>query len=126
MAAALETKNKRWTYDEYFKLDEDQRYEILNGELLMAPSPDTWHQNWVGSLFRILDSHTRGRNLGKVIGAEWMIAPGVSAPRQLFVFLKNTLQLGRRLATAARSETSSWSSYCEVRGMPPLSRLAAF
>lgn len=66
MAAALETRNKRWTYDEYFKLDEDQRYEILNGELLMAPSPDTWHQSWVGSLYRILDTHTRGQNLGKV------------------------------------------------------------
>lgn len=43
MAAVLEKQAKRWTYAEYSKLGDDQRYEIINGDLLMAPSPDTWH-----------------------------------------------------------------------------------
>jgi len=29
MAAVLEKQAKRWTYDEYFRLDDDQRYEII-------------------------------------------------------------------------------------------------
>ena len=67
MAAVLEKKAKRWTYEEYYRLDDDQRYEIIDGALLMAPAPDTWHQNWVGDLFRRLDEHVRKHKLGKVL-----------------------------------------------------------
>ena len=35
MAAVLEKQAKRWT--EYYRLDDDQRYEIIDGQLLMAP-----------------------------------------------------------------------------------------
>ena len=46
MAAVLEKQAKRWTYEEYYRLDDDQRYEIIDGNLLMAPAPDTGHQDW--------------------------------------------------------------------------------
>ena len=67
MAAVLEKQAKRWTYEEYYKLDDDQRYEIIDGNLLMAPAPDTWHQAWIGKLYLILDRHVRTRQLGKVL-----------------------------------------------------------
>ncbi|HWN95340.1 MAG TPA: Uma2 family endonuclease [Methylomirabilota bacterium] len=68
MATALEPQTKRWTYEEYYRLDDDKRYEIIDGQLLlMAPGPDTWHQNWVGSLFLILTAHVRARQLGQVL-----------------------------------------------------------
>ncbi len=35
---------KKWTYKDYLKLDDDARYEIIDGELIMAPSPITNHQ----------------------------------------------------------------------------------
>jgi Uma2 family endonuclease len=66
MAAVLEKQTKRWTYEEYYRLDDDQRYEIIDGNLLMAPAPDTWHQDWSRELFRILDRHVRTHRLGKV------------------------------------------------------------
>ena len=66
MAAVLEKQAKRWTYEEYYRLDDDQRYEIIDGNLLMAPAPDTWHQDWSRELFRILDRHVRTHRLGKV------------------------------------------------------------
>ena len=48
MAALLEKQAKRWTYEEYYRLDDDQRYEIIDGKLLpITPGPDTWHQSWV-------------------------------------------------------------------------------
>jgi Uma2 family endonuclease len=67
MAAVREKQTKRWTYEEYYKLDDDQRYEIIDGELLVAPAPDTWHQAWIGELHLILDRHVRARQLGKVL-----------------------------------------------------------
>src|SRR5439155_2050702 len=69
MAAVLEKQARRWTYEEYYKLDDDQRYEIIEGELLMAPAPDTWHQDWSRDLFRLIDPHVRKHKLGKVFFA---------------------------------------------------------
>ncbi len=66
MATVLEKQAKRWTYEEYYRLDEDQRYEIIQGNLLMAPAPDTGHQSWVGELHIILQTHVKNRKLGKV------------------------------------------------------------
>jgi len=47
MAAVAERPTRRWPYEEYSKLDDDKRYEIIDGNLLMAPAPDTWHQDAV-------------------------------------------------------------------------------
>ena len=69
MAAVVEKSAKRWTYEEYYHLDDDQRYEIIDGNLLMAPAPDTWHQDWSRDLFRIIDRHVRNHDLGKVFYA---------------------------------------------------------
>ena len=68
MAELLEKQAKRWTYEEYYRLDDDQRYEIIDGNLLMAPAPDTWHQDWARKLFRFVDNSPRaGVSLGKRI-----------------------------------------------------------
>jgi Uma2 family endonuclease len=69
MAEALEKQTKRWTYEEYYKLDDDQRYEIIGGKLLMAPAPDTWHQDWSRKLFRLIDRFVAKNGLGEVFYA---------------------------------------------------------
>ena len=66
MAAVAEKQPKRWTYEEYYRLDDDQRYEIIDGNLLMAPAPDTWHQAWISELHLILHHHVKKEKLGKV------------------------------------------------------------
>lgn len=66
MAAVLEKQVRRWTCDEYFRLEDEQRCEIINGDLLMSPAPDLWHQNWVGELYSILRDHILATKLGKV------------------------------------------------------------
>jgi len=85
MAAVLEKQAKRWTYEEYYRLDDDQRYEIIDGNLLLAPAPDTWHQDWTRDLFRIIDRHVTAHRLGKVffapvdvvLGAENTVQPDI-------------------------------------------------
>ena len=66
MAGVLEKQVKRWSYEEYYRLDDDQRYEIIDGNLLTAPAPDTWHQSWLGELYVILRNHVKNQRLGKV------------------------------------------------------------
>lgn len=66
MAAVQEKRAKRWTYEEYYRLNDDQRYEVIGGELLMAPATDTWHQSWIGDLYDLLRKHVLHGKLGKV------------------------------------------------------------
>src|SRR5580765_8082296 len=69
MAAVLEKPAKRWTYEEYYRLDDDQRYEIIDGNLLVAPAPDTSHQDWSRELTVILAAYVRRTKLGKIFAA---------------------------------------------------------
>jgi len=35
---------KFYTYDDYLKIDDGNRYELIEGELFLTPSPGTRHQ----------------------------------------------------------------------------------
>jgi len=65
MAAVLEKQAKRWTYEEYYRLDDDQRHEIIDGNLLMAPSPDMWHQDWLNEINLLVTPFVKQRKLGR-------------------------------------------------------------
>jgi Uma2 family endonuclease len=69
MEALLQTQRKHWTYEEYYRLNDEQRYEIFNGELSMAPAPDTWHQDWLGALHLLIAPYVRKGKLGRVFVA---------------------------------------------------------
>jgi Uma2 family endonuclease len=66
MASVLEKQAKRWTYEEYYKLEDDQRYEIIDGNLLMVPSPDAWHQDWLGNLHFLLRLYLAKNKAGRL------------------------------------------------------------
>jgi Uma2 family endonuclease len=66
MAATLEKQAKRWTYEEYYKLEDDQRYEIIDGQLLMAPAPDTWHQDWLNKLNILITLYVSKKHLDRL------------------------------------------------------------
>src|SRR5881396_2692872 len=66
MAGVLQKQARRWTYEEYYQLNDDQRYEIIDGHLLMAPAADTWHQDWSRELSLLLVTHVKRHKLGKV------------------------------------------------------------
>ena len=54
------------TYADYLKTPDDERCELLNGELVMSPSPTEIHQYILGQLYLRLGAFIYGRNLGKV------------------------------------------------------------
>ena len=61
------------TYDDYCRTPDDERYELLNGELMMVPAPNTKHQLVQGKLLGELGRFARGHGLGKVLGAPFEV-----------------------------------------------------
>lgn len=60
---------RRYTYDDYLKIPDDERYELIEGELLMTPSPVPYHQ-WISKNIEFeLEKFVREKNLGKVFDA---------------------------------------------------------
>ena len=57
------------TYEDYLETPDDERWELLNGELHMAPSPSMPHQIVATDLVTLLNSFVRERGLGHVISA---------------------------------------------------------
>ena len=58
----------RFSYQDYKSLPEleTERYELLEGELVMVPSPTTYHQRISGNLELILRQFVLERDLGEV------------------------------------------------------------
>jgi Uma2 family endonuclease len=62
----------RLTYEDFCALPDDgKRYEILDGDLYVSPSPFTAHQAVVGNLFVMLTDYVRSRKLGRVFVAPY-------------------------------------------------------
>ena len=92
MAATLEKRAKRWTYGQYYKLQDDQRYEIIDGHLLMAPAPVTWHQDRLGDLYSLLRSFVKMNKLGRLFFAPLDVVldqENMVQPDLVFVSAKN-------------------------------------
>jgi Uma2 family endonuclease len=66
-----ETAQKtRLTWDDYVKLPDDgKRYELIEGELIVAPAPTFRHQDIVLALATVLRSHAETHALGKVVAS---------------------------------------------------------
>lgn len=57
-----------WTYSDYARLPDDgNRYEVVDGELLVTPSPSPLHQRVAFRLAAVLDRYVDRHELGLVI-----------------------------------------------------------
>lgn len=59
----------RFTYQDYLHMPEDKRYELIEGEFFMVPSPNESHQRISGGLFFILYGFVKKSKLGSVYDA---------------------------------------------------------
>ena len=85
-------KKKKYTYEDYMKTPDDERYELIEGELLMTPSPNTFHQHICGKLFLYIAQYVLENNMGKVFFAPYDIVLGkenVFEPDIIFVSNEN-------------------------------------
>ncbi len=61
------TEPYTWTYSEYARFPDDgNRYEVLDGEVLVTPAPSPRHQNVLAALLIELDRYVERHRLGKV------------------------------------------------------------
>jgi len=70
MATSLIEK-KKYTYEDYLKTPDDKRYELIEGELLMTPSPITNHQRISGRIEFALRKFVSENDLGEVFDAPY-------------------------------------------------------
>lgn len=56
----------RYNYQDYLQLPEDKRYEIIDGDLFMVPSPNESHQRILANIFNTLSHYVRKNKLGAV------------------------------------------------------------
>ncbi len=62
------TTRYTWTYDEYARLPDDgNRYEIIDGEVLVTPSPSPMHQHILATLIIALRGCVERERLGVVL-----------------------------------------------------------
>lgn len=77
------------TYEDYCALPDDgKRYEIMEGEVYVTPSPGRRHQRFAGNLFVVLKQFAEGRGLGEVYAAPFDVIleeTSVVVPDLLFV-----------------------------------------
>ena len=82
----------RWTFDDWLRLPGDEfRYEIVEGELHVSPSPSTGHQFVVTSLIAAMHAHVRKHKLGAILTAP----VGVRLPEQDTVVQPDVLFVAR-------------------------------
>lgn len=58
-----------YTYDDYCLLAYDKRYEVIEGELFLVPSPTVIHQKVSGNLLFLFKKHIAETNSGFVFNA---------------------------------------------------------
>lgn len=56
----------KYNYQDYLQLPEDKRYEIIDGDLFMVPSPGESHQRILANIFNTLSNYVRQNKLGIV------------------------------------------------------------
>ena len=84
----VETKLNKLTYEDYLKTPDDERWELLDGELLMVASPNTAHQTVAGNIFLHLSLFVRDGKLGRVFVAPYDVVlstHNVLQPDVLFI-----------------------------------------
>ena len=62
----VETRPTTLTYEDYLKTPDDERWELLRGELIMVPGPNTAHQRITLNLAFSLRTFVEKESLGEV------------------------------------------------------------
>jgi Uma2 family endonuclease len=57
---------KKFTYEDYLKIDDGKQYELIEEELKMVPAPSDKHQNISLNLCLLLATFVRGNKLGVI------------------------------------------------------------
>lgn len=60
---------KHYTYADYCTVNDDKRYEVMEGSIMMVPAPATRHQKISGKIYRIMANFIFDNSLGEIFDA---------------------------------------------------------
>lgn len=116
--ATAATEKKKYTYADYLKTPDEERYELIGGELLMTPSPVTRYQRISKKMLIALDNYVTNNELGEVFGAPldvYLDDENVVQPDILFISKERLGIIGEKniqgapdLAVEIVSETTAY------------------
>ena len=92
------------TYDDYARLPEGAAYQLIQGELIMAPAPLPTHQDTVGNIFVALTNFAHSRKIGRVFVApiDVYLGPGDTLqPDVIFISRERFAIIGEKKVEAA-------------------------
>ena len=110
MATQLQAvpQDKIWTYEDYAALPDDgNRYEVIEGELVMAPAPRVSHQRCSFNLGLIVGPYVKAHGLGEIL----------AAPCDVVLDARNVLQPDLIFISKTRSEVVTEKN---LQGAPDL------
>lgn len=65
----MNATEKLWTYEEYLKLEDEKRYEIIDGELFEMPAPSVKHQKVLWKLVKLFGQYENKVKTGLFLSA---------------------------------------------------------
>ena len=77
---ALEQPARPLSYDDYAAIDDDRRYQVLEGELVVTPSPNRRHQRLVLRLARALADFADASGTGEAFMAPFDVVLRAERP----------------------------------------------
>lgn len=92
------TDKRKYTYKDYLNMSDDKRYELIGGDLMMAPAPIPYHQ-WISKNIEYeIERFVREKKLGRVFDAPcdvYLDEENVVQPDILFVSEERTHIIGK-------------------------------
>jgi Uma2 family endonuclease len=117
----MASASTRWTAAQIRELPDDgQRYEVVDGSLLVTPAPSWKHQDAVMTLWHLLQAYLRPRNIGHpiVAPADVEFAADRLVEPDLFVV---PLINGRNHARGRIASNCCWrSKFCHPPRLVPI------
>ena len=82
-------KHKIWTYNDYYNIDDDKRYEVIEGELIEMPSPKYIHQKISMRLSIKLGNYIDKKGIGEILSAFDTIISDINVFQPDLLFISN-------------------------------------
>jgi len=123
---------RRWTLDEFYRerdaAPRGERWELVDGEVLVTPSPNWTHQGVVGRLYELVAPYVRAWKLGRTFTAplDVTLEPDLVLQPDLLVVPAKLLERRQdpvnRLLLAAEILSPSSARHDRVRKRPVYQR----
>jgi len=123
---------RRWTEEEFYTARDaappGERWELVDGEVLVTPSPHWAHQRIVGRLFVLLDAYVRAHALGEVFPSplDVKLQPGLVLQPDVLVVpageVRRRSDIVRRLLLAVEIISPSSARHDRVTKRPRYQR----